>query len=516
MVSDSTTTTFPIADRWSYVWLLVGGMLGLFAFGQWAVPLASWIVIPFFIRFMHTQKPLRGYVMLSLVRMALAAFYIGQIVPESLMPAQVRYIAIVVGSLSAILPYLADRLISPHLKGVAATLVFPLAFTAWEFLILSINPMGTFGAVAYSQFGNLPLLQLVSITGLAGITFLITWFGSTANWAWERSFSWPAIRRSVALYGLVIGLVLAYGGARLVLHDTGGGTMQIASFSLVSPPGEGVDLRSLVKSDREAFRVRSRGFHDRYFSETRRQADAGAQLILWPEAAGICASEDEAALIERGRDVARENGIYLAMPLFTQHLPGEGRPENKLIVVDPAGEVVLEHYKYGGNQFEGSVLGNRELQSFQTPVARVGGVICWDMDFPRVVSQAGRNGTDILLAPANDWKTVASTHAHMAIFRAVENGVSLVRHAKNGLSITTDPYGRTLATMDHFTASERLMIAQVPTSGVNTAYSIIGDLFAWATVVGFLLLVCLAVARSRRSKKPGANQESPGPPPVKK
>ena len=78
------------------------------------------------------------------------------------------------------------------------------------------------------------------------------------------------------------------------------------------------------------------------------------------------------------------------------------------------------------------------------------------------------------------------------------------------------PYGRTLATMDHFTASERLMIAQVPTSGVNTAYSIIGDLFAWATVVGFLLLVCLAVARSRRSKKPGANQESPGPPPVKK
>ena len=66
-------------------------------------------------------------------------------------------------------------------------------FTAWEFLTLSINQMGTFGAVAYSQYGNLPLMQLLSATGLSGLTFLITWFGSTLNWIWERSFSWPAI-----------------------------------------------------------------------------------------------------------------------------------------------------------------------------------------------------------------------------------------------------------------------------------------------------------------------------------
>lgn len=87
----------------------------------------------------------------------------------------------------------------------------------------------------------------------------------------------------------------------------------------------------------------------------------------------------------------------------------------------------------------------------------------------------------------------------MAVFRAVENGVSLVRHAKNGLSIATDPYGRTLATMDHFTASERLMIAQVPTTGVTTVYSVIGDLFGWTTVIGFLLLVCWAVIQRRPS-----------------
>jgi apolipoprotein N-acyltransferase len=494
------TNTFPVADRLSYLWLVLGGILGLFTFGQWTIPLAPWLATPFFIRFMHFQKPLRGYLILSLVRMGLAAVFLGQLVPSSMFPIHVRLVVIILGSLSGILPFLADRLIAPRLKGVTAALVFPVTATAWEFITHSINPIGTFSAVAYSQYGNLPLMQLVSVTGLAGLTFLITWFGSTVNWIWERSFFWPAIRRCVALYAAVMGIVLLYGGARLAFHDSTAGTMQITSFSL-DLQGEGVRQMSLLKNDRATYRQKTSGFHDRYFDETRRQADAGAQLILWPEAAGICAIEDEAALIERGRKLAREKSIYLGMSLFIQDLESDHPPENKLIVVDPAGEVVMEHFKYGGNQFEGSVLGNGVLQTFQTPSAKVGGVICWDMDFPRIMSQTGRNGTDILLAPANDWKAVSTTHAHMAVFRAIENGVSLVRQSKNGLSITTDPYGRTLARMDYFTASERVMIAQVPTTGVTTVYSVIGDLFAWMTVIGFLLLVCWVIVESRWSKR---------------
>jgi apolipoprotein N-acyltransferase len=304
------------------------------------------------------------------------------------------------------------------------------------------------------------------------------------------------VRRCFALYGTVMALVLLFGGARLVLYESPAGTMRIASFTKMDLRGEGAELWPLLRNDRAAFREKTRGFHDRYFSETCRQADAGAQLILWPELAGICASEDEAMLIERGRQLAREKSVYLAMPLFTQHK--QRPPENKLIVVDPSGEVVMEHYKYGGNVLERSVLGDRVLRTFQTPSATVSGVICWDMDFPGIVSQSGRNGTDILLNPTADWQTASTTHAAMAVFRAIENGVSLVRQADNGLSIVTDPYGRTLAATDHFTASERLMVAQVPTTGVTTVYSIVGDLFGWATVIGFPLLVCWAVIQSRQ------------------
>ena len=101
------------------------------------------------------------------------------------------------------------------------------------------NPMGSFGALAYTQYGNLPLIQLVSITGLSGVAFLINWFGASVNWMWERSFAWPVIRRCVVLYGTVAALVLLYGGARLALPESPAGTMQIASFTGDGPASGG-------------------------------------------------------------------------------------------------------------------------------------------------------------------------------------------------------------------------------------------------------------------------------------
>ena len=111
------------------------------------------------------------------------------------------------------------------------------------------------------------------------------------------------------------------------------------------------------------------------------------------------------------------------------------------------------------------------------------------------------NGTDILLSPAHDWPEIDPIHAQMAVFRAIENGVSVVRQADQGRSITVDPYGRVLAEMDHFTASERVMVAQVPTQGVFTVYSVIGDLFGWLSVVGFVIVAIWAVVRGRKAAR---------------
>ncbi len=498
-LSKERITALPITDSRAYLWLTIAVLLGVFTFGKWTMAVAPWLHVLFSIRFIHTQRAFRGYVILSLVSMAHGAILVWQGVIPAWFSPEILFVTIVVGPFVDKLPYLADRLLFRRVNGFTASLIFPAAFTAWEFVRLTNNPLGSFGALGYTQYGDLPLMQLVSVTGIWGLTFLICWFAAAANRAWEQSFSWPKIQRGVLVYGAVIGLVLLYGGSRLVFPARDAGTVRIASFTSVDSRQE-VSF-SLITKDREAFRRLTNKFHERYVEETRRQAEAGAKLILWPELAGIVAGEDETGLLERVRKLADDEDVYLVVPLFTLHSDKRRAPENKLIAVDPAGEIVLEHYKYGGNIVEGSVAGDGVLQTFKTPFATVSGVICWDMDFPRTINQAGRNGTDILLAPALDWLAVSTMHAHMSVFRAIENGVSLVRHADNGLSIATDPYGRVLASLDHFSADRRLMVVEVPTAGVTTIYSIVGDLFGWIAGLGFLTIVVVTAAQGRIRQK---------------
>lgn len=116
-------------------------------------------------------------------------------------------------------------------------------------------------------------------------------------------------------------------------------------------------------------------------------------------------------------------------------------------------------------------------------------MICFDADFPRLLAQAGALRADLVLDPSNDWPAIDPWHTHMASYRAIEQGVNFVRHTSQGLSAAYDYEGRSLATMDHYSATDRTMVSQVPTRGVRTLYSVLGDWFAWTSLAGLVLLV---------------------------
>jgi hypothetical protein len=40
------------------------------------------------------------------------------------------------------------------------------------------------GALAYTQHENLVLLQILAVTRLYGVSFLIAWFASVGSWVW--------------------------------------------------------------------------------------------------------------------------------------------------------------------------------------------------------------------------------------------------------------------------------------------------------------------------------------------
>jgi len=467
--------------------------------GRWLAPLAAWIGPVLIMRFTRDHKVGRGYVLI-LVGWILAVFIaFGQFFE----PPTGIFIVLLNGFLFS-LPYLADRLISPRLRGFSSTFVFPLAATALEFFYIYTNPVGTWGATGFSQYGVLALMQLASVTGMIGITFLMGWFAAVANWAWENRERRAEILRGLGAFGAVLAVVFIFGFVRLNLTPTSGTeeTVRVASineqslntvFELAAGMTDPDDLEAVFQSHLEA-----------YFNGTEREAQAGAEVIVWPElSATVIGPEGEAALVARAQEVARQYGIYLALPLFVRPHDLSDPYENKLLLVDPAGAVVMEHIKYGGTIMEpGRLVGDGKLQTVDTPFGVLSGVICYDMEYPAVIRQVGQNRTGLLLVPSKDWIEIDPIHSHMAVFRAIENGTSIVRQTDAGLSIAVDPYGRVLAQTDYFGATDKTMVVQVPAKHVATIYTSIGRWFEWVCVVGFLFIVAWAflAPRSRESK----------------
>ena len=68
------------------------------------------------------------------------------------------------------------------------------------------------------------------------------------------------------------------------------------------------------------------------------------------------------------------------------------------------------------------------------------------------------------------------------------------------MSIATDPYGRILASMNHYTSKDREMVAYVPIHRVQTIYAQVGDLFGWLVVVGFVIVAGWAILLGRRQE----------------
>jgi apolipoprotein N-acyltransferase len=486
------------SDRWSYLWLAIGTLLSFL----WRIPLVWWLSPVFLLRFTRTQKVGRGFFLIWL------SSFLASISPmygilNALMPTPLPVFLIITAVTALMMggiAYLVDRLLAPRLKGFAATLVFPLIMTAMDYVSAKTNPLGSIGGAAYFQYSNLALLQLLSITGMWGIVFLVNWFGPVVNWAWERGFAWKEIRRNALVYAVIMLAVLLYGGARLAYAPEPSGTVRVHGFTAVDMRREMLPkLHEAKKQDWQTYRQVSMEIQDLYLEGTVREARAGAQIVHWPEMAVNLSKEDEANFIVRAQQIAQDERIYLVMAYAAGFQ--DGSPfENKLLIIDPAGDVVLEHFKYGGAQLDGAVPGDGVLRTVETPFGTLSGIICNDTYHEEKVAQAGRNGTDILFSPTLGYRQTDPIQAHMAMFRAIENGVTHVRQADNGLSIAVDPYGRVSATMDHFNSTERVMVAQVPILSTFTIYPYIGDLFAWLAIVGFVAITIWVVVRGRRAK----------------
>lgn len=480
------------SDRWSYLWLLLGAIFFVFGNGLRPVPFAAWLCPIFMLRFIRVQKPLWGLIT-ALIVLIIGYFILSYgIMPG--MPLLVSVVIAIIVGIFIILPLLVDRLISPRCRGLVSTFVYPLALTTLAYLYeLAVG--GSFGLLSYTQYGNLPLTQIVSVTGIWGIGFLIIWLASIVNYAWEQEFNWLKIRNVVGIYIGIIAMVLLFGGARLALFPPETKTVRIAS---ITTPGIMAQFMELIKLHKVPPLKDTLITLDNL---TIKAAQFDAKIVFWQEDAAIVTKKDEAAFITHGRELARKENIYLMLgmtvllsPPIKEH-PEIKVAENKIVLINPAGEVAFEYLKHHlvpGIESPYYVSGQGKIPTLMTPYGKISAVICYDLTFPVFINQL-KSEIDILLVPSFDWKEITPMNTYMGTFRALEHGYSLIRCTGEGLSIAVDPYGRTLSALTYFNTDEHIMISDVPVKGIKTIYSQIGDLFAWLCVAGFVIVFVLAI-----------------------
>ena len=389
---------------------------------------------------------------------------------------------------------------------MAGTLVFPCGWVATEYA-MSLTPGATWGSVAYTQYGNLPLLQVISVTGLWGLTFMIAWFAAVGCAVWELRGRGGAVRVAAVLFTTTLTAVVLCGEARLALAPPRGATVRVASFArpLIGSDTTRVALSHLNAHSETAADLREivRREHAQAESLLARaavEAHAGAKIVFWAEGNARVLKEDESALLARGQEVARANHVYLGMALSAWDRARRPPRENKIALVDPAGGIAWQYLKtfpVPGAEAR-TIAGDGRLRMLDTPLGRLTAAICYDADFPRLLGQAGALHADILLDPADDWEAIDPLHTRMASFRAIEQGVNLIRQTANGRSAAYDYEGHVLGEEDYFGAPDHTMIAQVPVHGARTIYTRIGDVVAWLCVATLAWLAVRAtVARPR-------------------
>ena len=477
-----------------YLYLTIAALLGFFIGGKWNIPLAAWIVPVFVIRFFRdSDKAGRNFLLLWLVSaIPTIISWNGATFFANIHPAAETAFFFLMTPLGLI-PYVIDRMYYRRFgSSVWLTLIFPIANTAMDFFSASGSPFGTFGAVAYSQRDFTPIMQIASVTGLWGITFMISWFASLINHLWESGFNFT--RLSLAFAG-VLALILGLSFGRTLLPAQPKQIAQIAGFSL--PNGKMMEvIGQLNAGDETAIEE----LHIEQLSQIRSMADEGANIVVLQEGAGMGTSDQVENLVEEVSTIAKEKNIYIVLPVFDL---GKTPAENKVHIIDPNGDVVLTHTKYGGNMFEGTLKGNEVLQTVDTPYGKLSAIICWDADFPNILKQAGAQNVDLLFVPSQDWLGVRDIHAGMATFRSVENGMTIFRQTGQGVSVVSDAYGNILNRVDTFEESENnfagIQNVQTPIGSVNTLYPSVGDGAGNVMLLGLVgLLIGLWVTRTRR------------------
>lgn len=340
---------------------------------------------------------------------------------------------------------LLARLLLIRGRVLTAALVVPALWVLGEFAVSRVLPNGAWWSLAYTQASVRPVIQLVALTGIWGVTYLL--FAAPIALAAVSRFPRPAV---ACLF--VFALVIA--GSSLVTSrnpsETGQHTPIPVGLVALEQPDDGMPI------DQPA----GRELLTRYVSRATDLAGRGARIIVLPEKVfGL----DDATLPLLVDSFQPVGALVVVGAVLHKH--------NVALVVEPSGATTT----YTKQQLipgleDWLIPGHDDL----IVNGRYGVAICKDLDFPGLVRGYRAAGATIMLVPALDFRDDGWLHSRMAMVRGVENGMTVVRAAAFGRLTVSDPSGQLFG---EATAGDAELLVTVSPAARRTVYSRTGDWF---------------------------------------
>lgn len=485
-----------------YLALLAGAIAMIFSGLDWQIGIFAWIA-PICLLYYSRNSRAVGFI-IFFVFMSLAGYFSQSCNNLFDIFAIGILNGISYGIITTVI-YLVDKLLYTKAKGFYSTLIFPSVVVIFEFLISS--KIGTWGIIAHSQYSFSPLIQLSSITGVFGITFIVIWFASIVNWINENNFSKQSIRKGVFIYGSIFLSIIVFGILKVSLLSDNTKTVKVATIS------GNTDIHGMVEKEQtEFFKIIENPqleFPERIFADenaisfqienTISAAKEGAKIIVWSEDALILNHTQLDYLLAKTKTISKTYNAYILLAILEKDNDSSPKPfNNKSIFISPTGTIAWEYLKSHLHPYaEVPIInqGNGLIPYIDTEYGRIGNVICYDLDFPNFIYQTSKNSIDIMLVPSYDWEKITPLHSNMACFEAIQNGFSLIRANGAGLNIITNSHGNIIDEMNTFMSNSKILYADLPLKSVKTVYSVIGNTFVYILMLFLFIIIGLKIAR---------------------
>jgi apolipoprotein N-acyltransferase len=155
-----------------------------------------------------------------------------------------------------------------------AAFAFPVYWVTCEYLNAIASPHSTWGNLAYTQMNCLPVIQIASITGIWGISFIIFLFAGAVA-ALFSGVGKPSQRRALAIVaGVIVCAVFVFGKWRLQSNPSA----QPVAVALIA---KDVPMSVYLGTEEQALKLLRE-----YADEVRRVTPAGTQAVVLPEKIG--------------------------------------------------------------------------------------------------------------------------------------------------------------------------------------------------------------------------------------